>query len=296
MALDANRLAAGRESGQFFLRPFAAPALINGPRSRYSAPSRHGGTGLLLTITLLVALTIAGAAHFLAPATSEHRIRFRTEPDAPAAFGYNMAWLAIRTRDTAGVAEALGLIGPSPCNWSSGIGTVYDDELGQSHVYVTPPVGPWTFVVGLALPQPLGRSFNDKCTPLLVSLAGRYPEVQYFCCYAPLDSFSWARLADGRLLRAFAIGDEGVIWSKGRTTREEKALGLKLFELRGVKGRKGDAGGEIILHPTEEHVMRLAQSWSHDPTTLEAARTDPALGLIAFAPATWRAERARKAA
>ena len=124
--------------------------------------------------------------------------------------------------------------------------------------------------MGLSLPHPVGRGFVDKSTPLLVDLGGRFAEVQYFFSYPPIDFYAWARVRDGRLVRAFAVTDEGIVWNKGRTSKEERGLGLKLFELRGVQGRKGDAGGELILHPTEDHVMRLAHRWSLDPTTLDA--------------------------
>jgi hypothetical protein len=163
-------------------------------------------------------------------------------------------------------------------------------------VFVSPPVGDWTFVVGLPLPHPVGRGFIDKCTPLLVELGGHFPEVQYFFSYPPIDFYAWARVHDGGLTRAFAMTDEGIVWNKGRTTKEERGLRLKLFELRGVQGRKGDAGGEMILHPTEEHVMRLANRWSIDPTTLDGIAVDAGVGYVARAPASWRSERVRKVA
>jgi hypothetical protein len=251
---------------------------------------------MILVIALLVGLTLAGIVFVLGPRMAEGRVIFRAEPDAPAAFGYHMAWLALRARDTASALDALGLEVCEPCNWNSGIGTVYDQKLGQNHVYVTPPVNGWTFVVGLPLPHPAGRGYVDKLTPLLVALGGRFIEVQYFFAYPPIDLFAWARVLDGRLVRAFAAGDEGIVWNKGKTTKEERALGLKLFELRGVKGRRGDAGGEMILHPTEDHVMRLAHRWSQDPTRLEGLPPSAAPGYIAIAPASWRAERQRKTA
>lgn len=257
--------------------------------------TERGLADLLLTIFLLVGMTIAAAVRIYATQMPEQRLVFRTEPDPPAAFGCNMAWLAIRTRDTHAVVDALGLSEASACNWNSGIGTIYDRDLGETHVFVTPPVGHWTFVAGLPLPQPLGRAFADKCTPMLVSLAGRFPDVQYYVSFPTIDFFAWARMNDGRLIRAFAIGDEGIIWSKGKATREEKQLGLKSFELRGVKGRKGDAGGEIILHPTEDHVMRVAGRWSLDPTSLDSANSVCGIGYIATAPSSWRVERLRKA-
>ena len=251
---------------------------------------------MIPTITILVLATIAVAAFALAPRLGERRIVYPTTPDQPVPFGYQMTWLAIRTRDSHAVVEALGLIGAKPCNWNSGIGTVYDAKLGQHNVFVSPHVNGWTFVVGLPLPQPLGRSFADKATPLLVELGQRFVEVQSFVAFPPVDLFAWARLVDGRLLRAFAIGDDGVIWNKGKPTREERTLGLARFELRGVRDRRGDAGGAMILHPTEDHVMRLAGKWSLDPTSLGPSSAPAAMGLIAQAPALWRVERLRRTA
>src|SRR5262245_26165882 len=207
-----------------------------------------------------------------------------------------MAWLAIRTRDIARVVEALGLTELQVCNWQSGIGTVYDDRLGENHVFVAPPLNGWTFVVGLSLPYPVGRSFVDKCTPMLEHLGEEFIEVQYFFSYPLIDFYAWARIVDGKMVRAFAMGDEGIIWNKEKPTKDEKSLGLKLFELRGVRERKGDAGGELILYPTEEHVMRLASRWSIDPTRLDTVPALPATGFIGMAPAAWRPERVRKSA
>lgn len=250
---------------------------------------------MTLVIAAMIALTVA-AAFWVARRTTNNQVVLDAVPDRPCAFGCSMAWLAIRNGDPGEVIEALRLIEPTPCNWNSGIGAVYDDRLSATHVFVSPSCRGWTFVVGLALPHPVGRGFVDKCTPLLVDLGGRFSEVQYFFSYPPIDFYAWARVRDGRLVRAFAVTDEGIAWNKGRPSKEERGLGLKLFELRGVEGRKGDAGGELILHPTEDHVMRLAHLWSLDPTTLHTLAPPMGLGLIAVAPATWRTERARKIA
>lgn len=58
----------------------------------------------------------------------------------------------------------------------------------------------------------------------------------------------------------------------------------------------GDAGGEMILYPTEKHVLGLAKRWSLDPTRLsEVEMQVSALGLIALAPSFWRPQRISKA-
>lgn len=251
---------------------------------------------MLVFIGIMIAVTIALAAFALAPRLYPAQYVFDATPDRPAAFGYKMAWLALRTRDTDRVAQLIGLDGIERCNWSSGIGSVYDGTLGADRIFISPPVNGWTFVTGLALPHPVSRHFVDKCTPLLLDLGTEFAEAQYFFTYPLIDFYAWARVIDAKLVRAFAIGDEGIVWNKGKPTKEERALGLKLFELRGVRGRKGDAGGAMILYPTEDHVMTIAGRWSLDPTRLDAKSAEPGAGYIGRAPHHWRSERLRKAA
>lgn len=258
--------------------------------------NRNRGSSVIPTIAISIILTIAIAALVLAPRMFEPRVVFDTRPDPPAAFGFRMAWLAIRSNDMAEVAAVLGLDAVESANWRTGIGTVYDEQLGQGRIYLTPPVNGWTFVVGQALPQPLGRGFADKCTPLLLDLAGHFPDAQYFACYPALDYFAWARVLDGKLVRAFAIGDEGIIWNKGRASREERGLGLKMAEVKGVKSRKADVGPPMPIYPTEAQLMHLASCWSLDPTTLTGTKADlePGIGYVCVAPAGWKPERLRR--
>jgi hypothetical protein len=251
---------------------------------------------VIFVIIVMTVVTVAVAAFVLAPRLDNPRVIQDASPDRPHPFGYKMAWLAIRTRDTVAVLHHLGLFDAKASNWQSGLGTVYDDRLGETHVFISPPVNGWTFVVGLPLPHPVGRRFVDKSSPFLLDLGATFVEVQYFFSYPLIDFYAWARVIDGKLIRAFAIGDEGVVWNKGRPTKEERAMGLKLFELRGVKGRKGDAGGEILLYPTESHLMQLAAKWSIDPTSLDAVKAEPGHGYVGIVPAKWRPERLRKAA
>ena len=245
-------------------------------------------------IFALIAATVGAAAFLLAPRMPPEPVVYATEPDRPKAFGYRMAWLAIRTRDTGRVIESLGLTDTFSANWNNGIGTVYAEDCDDATIFVSPPVNGWTFVVGLALPQPLGKSFVDKTTPLLLDLGNRFIEVQYYLAYPDLDAFAWVRVIDGRLARAYAINDVGVIWNKGRQTKDEKTLGTKLYEMRGVMKKAGDAAGELVLYPTEQHIMKLAAKWSLDPTEIENLVALPGLGTLGKAPSHWRPERLRR--
>jgi hypothetical protein len=252
--------------------------------------------GMVIAIAIMVFCTALLAGLVFAPRLQASGDARALVPDRPQAFGYKMAWLAIRTQDTARIADILRLREVASANWSAGLAAVYSEPRAETHIFVTPPVEGWTLVAGLALPHPLGRNFVDKATPLLLEVGGQFKDVQYYFSYPDIDFFAWARVTDGKLVRAFAIGDEGIIWNKGRSTREEQALGLKLFELRGVAQRRGDAGAELLLHPTEEHVVQLARSWSLDPTRLDARRGPARLGYLGRAPVRWRPERTRRAA
>jgi hypothetical protein len=251
---------------------------------------------VILTIGVFIVVTIAVAAFILAPRMFEPRLVYDATPDPPSPFGYRMAWLAIRTTDAARVAAVLHLDAIEASNWRTGIGTVYDEKLSKGRVYLTPPVNGWTFVVGLSLPQPLGSGFIDKCTPMLLDLAASFPEAQYYLCYAPMDYFAWARVLDGKLVRAFAIGDDGIIWNKGKATREERSIGLKFAEVRGVRQRKSDVGAPMPVYPTDAQVLHLASCWSFDPTSLEGTRAEGGLGYICATPTSWRPERLRRTA
>lgn len=231
-----------------------------------------------------------------------HVFRRRAEgtlktPDTPQPFGYKMSWLAVRTQDSAGLIAHLRLRGVQPVNWSEGVEAIYAERREDQFAFVTPPVGEWTLVAGLSLPHPLGPAFKDKCTPLLEDLSARYGAAHYYFSFPLLDFYAWARAEEGRMVRAFAVGDEGVIWNRGRLTKEEQELKLRFFELRGVEDRQGDLGGDMLLMPTEQQVLALAGRWSFDPSRLEDATDKTAgLGYLCTTPSAWRSERVRRSA
>lgn len=241
----------------------------------------------------MIVATIAVIAFVIAPGLAPQRLVFDARPDRPKPFGYSMSWLAVRTRLPETVLAVLGLEEVERANWNTGLGTIYSVRLGEDRVFVSQPVNGWVMVVGLSLPQPLGRQFADKCSPLLVELGRHFIEIQYFVAYPDLDYYAWARILEGKIVRAFAMGDEGVIWNRGKPSKEEKAMGLRFSEPR---GRKAPVASETILPPTEAHVMWLAGKWSLDPTRIDSVGGEPSLGFIGKAPQFWRPERLRKVA
>lgn len=267
----------------------SAQRLAEGFRHRAIPP-------VLLSVVVFVTLTIAVAAIVVVPRLVPHHIRLADIPDRPCAFGQDMAWIAIRSEDTSAIARVLGLSRLRPANWNSGVGAIYDSEISGELVFIAPPVKGWTFVAGEALPIPAGEAFVDKMTPLLKHLAIEFPAVQYFASFPIIDFYAWARYEKGRRLRALAVGDGTVIWNAGKPSDEERKLGLLFIEIRGIRERHGDLGGEIELYPTEEHVFAVAAGWSVNPMAMETLRGPTSVGWIADVPHSWRPERVRKVA
>lgn len=250
---------------------------------------------MIFTVVTLVFLTAVIAASVLSPRLLPRRVTVDDVPDRPHPFGSEMSWLAVKTDDAQRLAAVLG-IELRTANWNSGLGAIYDLDLADAFVFVSPPIHGWTIVAGVSLPLPAGGTFIDKTAPLLRRLAGHFPDVQYFATFPIIDFYAWARFENGHLVRAFAAGEAGVVQDLGSLTPEERQLGLSMIELRGIRDRHGDVGGSLHLHPTEGHVLSVAGSWSINPMAIENIAADAGVGWVAYAPLTWRAERLRSAA
>jgi hypothetical protein len=252
-------------------------------------------SGLAWTIAIFVLLTVVAAAAVLAPRLLPRNVTVDDVPDRPRAFGREMSWLAVQTDDVPRLAAVLGLADLSVANWNSGLGAIYDLELADSFVFISPPIRGWTLVASVALPLPAGGTFVDKMSPLLHRLSGHFSHFQYFATFPIIDFYAWAKFDGDSIVRAFAAGDGGTIWDLGRSTIEERRLGLSMFEVRGIRDRQGDIGGSLDLHPTEDHVLGVASGWSVNPMSIESL-VDQGTGWVAYAPQSWRAERSRAAA
>lgn len=209
-------------------------------------------------------------------------------PDLPLPFGKNTGWIAVKAGSTRKVANVIGLSKRETANWRSGLEAVQNPVLGANKVFVSPPLDGWIFIVGSAIPFPGAAKHADQCTPLLTGLGNKFPEVQYYFADEELGFFAWARLKNGKIGRAFAWGDEGIIWNRGRATPEERALGLRPLEPQTAKLEDRASAIQRLVYPSEDHVHRLAGAWSINPMDIKFMETSEGVGIVGTTSASWR--------
>jgi hypothetical protein len=197
--------------------------------------------------------------------------------DRPVSFGSDLAWLAVETTDALAVAGALGLQRQRPALWKDGVAAAY-----KSEVYVTPPLGDWTLVVGRVLFLPERTDAFVK--PLLEELSRRFGDAQYFCTHREAELHVWARARKGRFLRGYGWHGRrsSVLWNEGAQTKDEFNLGFRFTD--------GPTTPPVIKRaedPTtadEGCVMQLAALWSVDPSGLDEYFSEPVEGLVGEVP------------
>ena len=170
-------------------------------------------------------------------------------------FGGKQAWLAVRDGDPAELLRALGLRDLGDVPWRDGIDLAH---LTDDRVAVTPPLPGardtrWVLAVGRYLLRP--------GTPLDVpGLSGRLgTEVQFFATHRVTEMHRWQRAADGVPVRTFGyVGQTGEVTSwHGDPDPAERAAGLPAaFD------------DETTVLVAEQDVLKVADAWSMDPTTL----------------------------
>ncbi len=191
-------------------------------------------TSVLPSVVILVVTDNVLIAAFAAGAASSCRAEFMLDdaPDEPRSFGSEMSWLAVKTRDTHRLARHLGLTGPAPANWNSGLGAIYDPELSDALRLRFAAHKGWTIVAGVSLPLPAGRRIRrqDDAAPA-APFATDFRACSISRAFPIIDFYAWARWAKGRRVRAFAIGEAGIVWDTGKPTPDERKLGLSFIEL-----------------------------------------------------------------
>ena len=185
-----------------------------------------------------------------------------------------MAWIAVRTTDTAALLQALPVHQAQQCSWQQGVAGAYGQTL-----FVTPAVGDWTLVAGITLPFLDSPAAVKEAEALLLPLSRTFGEAQYFSSHRIVEAHGWMKAVAGTLVRAYAyVGERGetVVATGTRTPAEP----LTLLNTLSADAQKDTAYFERpdLTSPDEELVMQVAAQWSVDPTTIEE-RHDIAPGL-----------------
>jgi hypothetical protein len=188
--------------------------------------------------------------------------------DAPEGFGYKMAWLAVRTTNTAALLKELPLRQLQQCTWQKGVAGAY----GQS-VFVTPPIGEWTLVAGTSLFFLDSPAAAKEAEALLLQLSQTFGEAQYFSSHRVVEAHGWMKAVAGKVIRAYAhVGDKGeTVIATGVKSCVEPAT---LVNTLSAAAQQDPSYLERpdLTSPTEELVMEVAAHWSVDPTSLEERR------------------------
>jgi hypothetical protein len=226
------------------------------------------GTGILIFV-LGVRWASRGAGVRLVRSSADERI-FSSGPRSLRSVLVQRpgSWLAVRSRDIEAVRSALALSNCRPCSWLEGLG-------GEQRLFIAPPVNGWILVIGSGLPDPADDV--DVCFRFLTGLSRKLGRVQFFSASRILNHHAWARLDDGRVVRAYAWAGR-TLWNQGVKTAGELELGLKCypyFDAPATAGlRQVDYAGA-----NAEKVPLLAARWSLDPAEVDERELERASGV-----------------
>jgi hypothetical protein len=183
------------------------------------------------------------------------------DADVMVGFGGKQAWLAVRDGDPAEVLSALGLRDLGEVPWREGIDIAH---LTDDRVAVTPPLPgargtTWVLAAGRFLLRP------DTVVDVPTLSERLRTEVQFFATHRVTESHRWQRAADGDLIRAFGyVGQTGDVTSwHGDPDPAERDAGLP-----------AELDDDTTVLVSEQDVLKVADAWSIDPTTL-AGRAAP---------------------
>ncbi|MFC7279016.1 hypothetical protein ACFQS1_34050 [Paractinoplanes rhizophilus] len=170
-------------------------------------------------------------------------------------FGGKQAWLAVAGAEPVAVLEALGLRDLGPVPWREGIDLAH---LTDDRVAVTPPLPgardtAWVLATGRRL------LLQPAAVDVIGLSAALGTEVQSFATHRVTELHRWQRASRGELIRAFGyVGQTGEVTSwHGEPGPAERDAGLpaRLDE-------------DTVVLVGEKDVLRVADAWSIDPTTL----------------------------
>lgn len=176
-----------------------------------------------------------------------------------------MRWLAVRSQNPRAVQSALSVRNPRACSWTDALVTPFEPRL-----FISPPVNGWVMVMGCDLPDPADDV--DDCFIFLKQLSEKLGEVHFFARNRAVAHHGWAKLFEGKVLRAYVWAGE-TLWNQGFVTEAERALKMRCLDYTESSDVLGLQQRDQFSSNTDK-VIRLAGAWSVDPTSVEADALD----------------------
>ncbi|WP_433447651.1 hypothetical protein ACQPXS_05990 [Streptomyces sp. CA-142005] len=204
-------------------------------------------------------------------------------------FGYKTSWLGVRGATVAEVADALALGGRREVGWTEGTEAAY-----REGVYVAGPVDGWTLAHGRVDLTP-GRGPEGPDFPdWLLALAARLGDLQFFCTDRVGDCHAWAKVEEGRLVRAYcyhgAHGDVPFHLGEPTPVERESGVGTRWLEDGWEEWEESDWDEWHAAMPNEQDVMTIARDWGICPLDIPDDDALAGPGVHGF-PAGGRARR-----
>ena len=231
-------------------------------------------TVLLITTAIIVGTFAVGLAGIWKRRTARRNATpatvSQTEFSAPFLFDRPTRWMAVKCSNLQKVQNAIGLHNPTPCPLSEGFG-----RLGDTKLFISPPVKAWILVVGNSLPDI--HDDVDKLYHFLMKVAHELGSIQYFSANRVLSHHAWVRIENNRVYRAYAWAGE-TLWNQGDRTAAEKELELKCYEYCDNPLPYPFTARDSHVANTEK-VMQLAARWSIDPMAVNNPNLRASFGI-----------------
>ncbi|GGB68157.1 hypothetical protein GCM10007424_05200 [Flavobacterium suaedae] len=229
----------------------------------------------IIVITLLVFL-IRRTGIKSESAVKQTEIVADTIHNTPVSFGYKVVWFAVKSSNAEEVANSLHLKNVKPSGWKKGIDSAYKDK-----VYVSPPIDGWVLAVGWGLPSGDSKESITELKELANKLSKQFGEVQFFGTHRIVEYHCWVKSINGEIKRFYSyLGESGEnLEIIGEPTEAES--NYILIDTASEEAKQESYWErEDITYPDEELVMKIAEKWSINPTTLEDRNDIRGLGLL----------------
>lgn len=181
-------------------------------------------------------------------------------------FGYKSMWFAVKSLEVDKILSCCPFLKyAGEATWEEGLRQIRENW--QSQAMLSGPYDGWIFIVGTCL---WDVSEVEEIENIMSRMGNYGEEVCYFASHRVSDSYAFAKMDKGRMVRLYSCGDGQLFGCVGERSEAEKELCLKLPE------REEDMFGDGFSILEEEDVLDLSEKWAMRPEDLigrEEART-----------------------